>query len=331
VTTASAILRWFAPNRFCGLVVPALRAAGYTIVTEGDAPAALAVSMDNQCVVDAYEFARRHRCPALLYVWDLPPWQLGAGRPDLIFEWRGRVRRVSRFVGRHPERPGFFSRMRYVTRRATAVWAPSRLTVDDLARRFGVRGEVVPYCFDSDRFAPIEWRPRTPLRILTVSRLVRSKNQMAVLRAAARMSPRPIVHLIGRGEEEASLRRMAAELGVRLELAFEPQSDEAVRAAYEAATVVVAPSRFEGFGLTAMEAIASGVPAVASDIPPHREHLGSSVTYFRLDDDPSLVAAIQTALERGPANPKAVDDLRVEAAAGRFLERLPALLEARPL
>ncbi len=96
----SRTLRWFAPNRFCTLVVPALRAAGYDVVTGGEAPAALAVSMDNHCTVAAFEFARRHRCPLLLYLWDLPPWQLGGGKPDLIFQWRGRIRRVSRIIGR---------------------------------------------------------------------------------------------------------------------------------------------------------------------------------------------------------------------------------------
>jgi glycosyltransferase involved in cell wall biosynthesis len=276
--------------------------------------------------VEAFEFARRHHCPLVVYLWDLPPWQVGTGKPDLIFEWRGRIRRVSRFVGRHPKRPGFYSRLRYVARRATAVWSPSSLTVEDVNRRFGVTPELVPYCFDSARFQPGEWRNEPPVRILTVSRLVPFKNQDAVLRAAATLVPRPIVELIGRGELEASFRAMAASLGVRLELAAERQSDAAVREAYRRATVVVAPSRFEGFGLTAIEAVASGVPAVASDIPPHREHLGSAATYFRLDDDASLAAAIEAAIARGPADPRLVDSLTIGAATARFLERFRAIL-----
>ena len=210
--------------------------------------------------------------------------------------------------------------MRYVARRASAVWSPSSHTVDDVARRFGVRPELVPYCFDSARFRPESWQRTAAVRILTVSRLVPNKNQEAVLRVAARMTPRPVVELIGRGEKEDSLRHLARELGVSLELAALRQSDEAVREAYRRATVIVAPSRFEGFGLTAIEAVASGVPAVASDIPPHREHLGEAATYFTLDDDASLEAAIETAIARGPADPALVGRLAIEPATARFLE-----------
>jgi glycosyltransferase involved in cell wall biosynthesis len=326
MTPERATIRWFAPNAFCALVVPAIRAAGYTVATDGDRAADLAVSMDNQTAVEGFEFARRYRCPLVMYLWDLPPWQLGAGKPDLIFEWRGRVRRISRLVGRHPARPGFYSRLRFVARRANAVWSPSSLTVADVARRFGVRPELVPYCFDSVRFGPESWRSASPIRILTVSRLVPNKNQEAVLRVASRMTPRPVVELIGRGENEQSLRTLARSLGVSLELAPERQSDEAVRGAYRRATVVVAPSRFEGFGLTAIEAVASGVPAVASDIPPHREHLGAAAVYFTLDDDASLEAAIRAAVARGPADPRLVGSLTIEAAAARFVERFRRLL-----
>ena len=319
-------IRWFSPNRFCDLVIPGLRAAGYEITTDGDNPADLAVAMDDDCAVAAFEFSRRHRCRLLLYLWDLPPWRLGSGQPDVVFEWRNRVRRVPRIVGGYRERPGFYSRLRYIARRADCVWAPSRLTVCDLARRFGVMAAEVPYCFDSDRFQFVDWEPRVPPRILVVSRLTGHKNQAAVIRAASRLTPRPVVHLIGQGPDGATLAGIAREHGVCLELASERQNDVAVAEAYRRATVVVAPSRFEGFGLTAMEAVATGIPAVASDIPPHRQHLGDAVTYFALEDDLSLIAAIRTALERGPVDPRALERLTIAAAVDRFLERIPGLL-----
>jgi glycosyltransferase involved in cell wall biosynthesis len=297
------------------------------VTVQGDGPADLAVAMDGQCAVEGYEFARRRGCPLLLYLWDLPPWRLGSGQPDVVFEWRGRVRRVSRIIGGYRERAGFYSRLRYVARRVAAVWAPSELTVDDLARRFQIAAERVPYCYDSDRFVRDEWRPRVPPRLLMVSRLVEHKNHAAVIRAAAAMSPRPLIHLIGQGPESDRLVVLARRLGVVLELEQQWRPEEAILAAYRNATVLVAPSRFEGFGLTPIEAIAAGIPAVASDIPTHREHLGDAASYFVLEDDLSLIAAIRTALERGPARPGAVAGLTIDAAAARFAERLPELLE----
>lgn len=321
----TADLRWFAPNRFCAMVLPALRDHGFRIETEGDRPAHLAVALDGQVAVAGYEYARRHGVPLLLYLWDLPPWRLGAGRPDVIFEWRRRVRRVPRIVGGFPERPGYYSRIRFIARRAAAVWVPSAATGRDVADRFGVRPEVVPYCYDSDRFTAEQWRPAVPPRLLCVSRLVPHKNQAAVIRAAAKLAPVASVRLIGQGPDAEALRALAAGLGVPLTVESDWPSDEAVRAAYREATVVIAPSRFEGFGLTPMEGIASGVPTVASDIPPHREFLGDAATFFTLEDDLSLVVAVRMAMERGPADPDAVGGLRIGAAAGRIAAGLARL------
>ncbi len=320
------LLRWFAPNRYCGLVVPVLRTAGFAIATEGEEPADLVVAMDGQCAVAGFEFARRQGCPLLLYLWDLPPWRLGMGRPDVIFEWRGRVRRVPRILGGFPERSGYYSRLHFTARHAVAVWAPSSLTASDLATRFQVEARVVPFCYDSARFRAPSAEGRAPSpELLSVSRLVPHKNHEAVIRAAARMMPRPTVHLIGQGPEAETLERLAADLEVTLELTTEWQSDEAIVAAYQRATVVVAPSRFEGFGLTPMEGVAMGVPTVASDIPPHREHLGDAVHYFGLEDELSLVAAIRTAMERGPADAARVAHLTIEQAAARFATHLTEL------
>lgn len=321
-------IRWFAPNRYCGLVVPALRLAGWSIATEGDEPADLVIAMDGQSAVQGFEFARRHRSRFLLYLWDLPPWRLGGGRPDVVFEWRGRIRRVPRILGGFRERAGYYSRICLAARRADWVWAPSIATVTDLAVRFGVEARSVPFCYDSTRFRPVERRPETPERLLSISRLVPHKNHDAVIRAAARMEPKPIVHLIGQGPEAAALVRLAAELGVALELSTEWQTDEAVVAAYRRATVVVAPSRFEGFGLTPIEGVATGVPTVASDIPPHREHVGNAVHYFTLEDEFSLVSAIRIAIEVGPVDPAAVAHLTIESAAARFATHLADLVGA---
>jgi len=122
-------LRWFAPNRYCTLPVPALRRAGLSVALEADEPARLALAADGQCAVAGFEYARRHRCPLLLYVWDLPPWRLGRGRPDFVFELGGHIRRLRRPIGGYPERAGYYSRIRFVARRATALWCPSSATM----------------------------------------------------------------------------------------------------------------------------------------------------------------------------------------------------------
>ncbi|MBI2838634.1 MAG: glycosyltransferase family 4 protein [Acidobacteria bacterium] len=61
---------------------------------------------------------------------------------------------------------------------------------------------------------------------------------------------------------------------------------------YRSALALICPSRYEGFGLTAIEAQASGCPVVASDIPVFRETLGESALLFSGDDVASLVSAM---------------------------------------
>lgn len=328
-------IRWFAPNRYCTLPVSTLRTAPLRIALEGNQPARLAVAADAQCAVAAYEYSRRHRCPLLLYLWDLPPWRLEGGRPDTVFDLGGRIRRVPRLLGRFPERAGYYSRLRFVAQRATDVWCPSEKTARDVEARFGIETTRVPFCYDSDRFSGARSGSAssggTPV-LLSVSRLVPHKNHAVILRAAARLDPQPTIQIIGQGEELGNLRRLAAELGLRLDLADGWVADEAVVAAYRGARAVVAPSRFEGFGLTPMEGLAMGLPVIASDIPAHREFVDGAVRFFPADDDAALAREIAAAAApprndvSGRTVPTVLADLTIEACAARFLPRLQRLL-----
>ena len=316
-------VRWFAPNRFCTLVVPRLRERGLSIALDGDAPARLAIAMDAQVAAEAYRYAARRPCPLVHYVWDLPPWWLGRGRHDWVWLVGGHYLRFPRLGRRYAARRGFYSRLRYVAAHAAGVWVPSEATAASVRERFGVDCRRVPFCFDSDRFTPAPAARRRGL--LSVSRLTPHKNHAAVIRAAARLEPGLPVRVIGSGWERASLERLAATLDVPCTIESDVGEAEVV-AAYRAAEVVVCPSRFEGFGLTPLEAIATATPVVASDIPPHREFLGASPHFFTLDDDDGLVAAIQAARSGPPPAPDVLARVTIEAAAERFANGLAPLL-----
>ena len=308
-------VRWFAPNRFCTLVVPRLHDRGLVIALEGDRPARLAIAMDAQVAAEAYRYAARHRCPLIHYVWDLPPWWLGRGRHDWVWLVAGRYVRFPRLGRRYAARRGFYSRLRYVAAHAAAVWVPSAATATSVRARFGVDCRQVPFCFDSDRFTTAPTARRRGL--LTGSHLTPHKNHTAVIRAAALLEPKTPVRIIGKGPERASLERLAATLGVPC--TFESDLTEAeMVTAYRTAEVVVCPSRFEGFGLTPLEAIACRTPVVVSDIPPHREWLGTAPYFFTLDDDDSLVTAIEAARGGPGPEPDVLSGVTIDAAAERF-------------
>ena len=83
-------------------------------------------------------------------------------------------------------------------------------------------------------------------------------------------------------------------------------------------------SRFESFGVSAAEAVASGCNAVLSDIPTHRYFSSFGASLVALDDPAALQAALAAAM-RLPA-PNKTD---VEALDWRGIVRsLEALLES---
>lgn len=324
-------VRWFAPNRFTSLVIPRLRQRGLTIATEGDAPARLAVAMSGTVALQAWRYATPRRCPYVLYVHDL---RVGSavleGKPDPAWHVAGGVLlRVPRLrlprLHTHRMRRGYYSRLRFIAARALEVWVPSSLTAANVRERFGVCCRRMPYCYDSDRFVSVGMPQRRGPQLLTVSRLEAYKNQDAVIRAAAGFEPRLSVRLVGQGAQAERLRRLAAELGVTCSIES-GLSDVEVVTAYREASVVVCPSRFEGFGLSPIEAIACGTPVVASDIPPHREFVGGAAHFFALDDEPGLRAAISAARAGPPADPAVLSELTIEAAARRFGAALAELL-----
>jgi glycosyltransferase involved in cell wall biosynthesis len=262
-------VRWFAPNAYTTLIVPELRRRGLGVATEGTGPARVALAMSGLAAESAWRFARTHGARLVVYLWDLPPQGTARGRADPVWWLANRFVRLPRPWGGYGRRRGYYSRLRFIAKRADAVWVPSALTRDTVAERFAVQAVRAPYCYDSDRFGPRAGAPHEPPVLLTVSRLRPHKNQAAVLHAAARLD-RPVrVRLIGRGPEQAALAALAGSLGVRCSVETEAD-DAAVTQAYHEAAVAVCPSRFEGFGLTPIEAVASGLPVVASDMPPHR-------------------------------------------------------------
>lgn len=111
--------------------------------------------------------------------------------------------------------------------------------------------------------------------ILTVARLVPHKGQDMGIRAIAALEDKyPDVRyvLVGEGHDEQRLRDLANELGVAHRIIFAGAlSDDELPEAYATSTLYLGPSRVdneinvEGFGISFLEASASGLPVVAGD------------------------------------------------------------------
>jgi phosphatidylinositol alpha-1,6-mannosyltransferase len=111
--------------------------------------------------------------------------------------------------------------------------------------------------------------------IITVARLVPHKGQDMGIRALAMLArdfPDLRYILVGEGHDEARIRELARELGVLDKVGFVgPMRDDELPEAYATSTIYLGASRVdneinvEGFGISFLEAGASGVPSVAGD------------------------------------------------------------------
>jgi glycosyltransferase involved in cell wall biosynthesis len=82
-------------------------------------------------------------------------------------------------------------------------------------------------------------------------------------------------------------------------------SDEDVNFLYNACRLFVLPSKAEGFGLTALEAGACGVPVACSDIPTLREVMGQGAEYFDPENEDNIFDVIHKIID----NPKRLEEL----------------------
>jgi hypothetical protein len=73
---------------------------------------------------------------------------------------------------------------------------------------------------------------------------------------------------------------------------FDRPNDEQLLLLYNAAALLAVPSRYEGFGLTAIEGMACGTPVLASDGSSLREVVGDAGILLPPDDEEAWAAAL---------------------------------------
>lgn len=165
---------------------------------------------------------------------------------------------------------------------------------------------VIPCGFETsmveDVAVPADDAPAA--RVVVVSRLVGYKHVDVVVRAFGRLhADHADVELlvIGQGPERPALEALTRQLGIADRVQFrgfvERHAD--VLQTVAASDVFASASQVEGFGIVLVEAMALGVPYVATDIPAHREVTGGGVggRLVPVGDDAAFAGALVELLE----------------------------------
>lgn len=165
---------------------------------------------------------------------------------------------------------------------------------------------VIRYGLDFGRLPPRgRWRkglgiPDDAPLLGIVARLIPQKGHSALLEALPRVAERfPAVRIavVGDGPLRGELERLAERLGIEARVHFVGHRPNAAEMMSEF-DVFVHPSRWEGFGLVFLEAMAAGVPVVAtrvSAIPEIVEH-GRTGLLVPVDDAAALADAVSRLL-----------------------------------
>ncbi len=130
--------------------------------------------------------------------------------------------------------------------------------------------------------------------LVSVGRLSRQKGFDILIKAFSKMAPetRPDLIILGEGSERASLSNLIKRLGLS-KWVYMPGFIKNPYSIISRARAFVFPSRYEGFGIALLEAMACGIPIVASQISPIEEVCGKDgAIYFPPGNEEALSQAI---------------------------------------
>jgi L-malate glycosyltransferase len=249
----------------------------------------------------------------------------GAGPPAAIVASRSRIPLVitEHFSGVGQRSLGRVEawKARYAYKRAARVLPVSRFLEQAMRSYAGdARFEVVPNVVDTSLFFPPDGKQKTETkpRLLFVGNLepLHLKGFPTLLQALDLLRERGHdwqLDVIGDGGARTDYERSVAALGLQEQVPFHGSQPKSVIAQMmRSADLFVLPSRFETFGATIAEALASGLPVVSSSvggIPELMDERSGQLV------PPEATAALADALEATIDKLKTFDRTAISAAA----------------
>lgn len=200
-----------------------------------------------------------------------------------LLSWLSGTQRILRTIHSCFEFKGFLRIRRGIQRRIMNLCGITQVSISQAVqnnelRRFKNQTKLIPNWYDDSRFYPVKpdekstWRSRIGIDpdsfvIISVGNCSPVKNHGIIFRAIKQMPNNDKLLYLHVGEEDKnhSERKLVEELALEKKVRFVGYQPD-VRPYLWASDVFLLTSFYEGFGISALEAVACGLPAILSDI-----------------------------------------------------------------
>lgn len=223
---------------------------------------------------------------------------------------------------------------RFFYRRADAVVAVSQGVANELVHYIGVPPHKVTVIYNPAVTPELFRKAEEPIDhpwfcageppvVLGVGRLTGAKDFATLVRAFALVRQhRPArLMILGEGEDRPHLEQLVEELGLSQDVAM-PGFVQNPYPYMKQASVFVSSSKWEGFGLVIVEALALGTPVVSTDCPTGPAELlrdGELGRLVPVGDCRAMAQAIAECLDEGRGVPPDLTHLSIETAIENYL------------
>lgn len=189
-------------------------------------------------------------------------------------------------------------------RRASVLAVPSGFLRDVFAK-FGATAEIVPNIVNLERFAAQADPPPGPPCIMVARNLEPIYDIATAIRAFAQVHasfPTATLVVAGSGPDRAMLEQLTAELGLGSQVTFTGRLDrDGMAELYRSAHIALNPSKVDNMPNSVLEAYASGVPVVSTQVGGVPYIVTEGVTGLMVPpSDPNAMAAALLRLLRDP-------------------------------
>lgn len=228
-----------------------------------------------------YDIIHVHLFPALYWV----PMAVAGMRQRLVWtEHSTSNRRQQNLMFRYTDRMAYAHYDKLI--------CISQATRDSLESWIGAKNNdprlcVVENGIDTGKFQHHKREKRAPRTLIQVSRFEASKDQDTVIKAMPQLPPDIQLLLVGDGSRMDECKALCHSLNLQDRVHFLGARADVAQLLSQA-DIAIQSSHWEGFGLTAVEAMAAGLPVVASDVEGLRQVVKGAGLLFPQGDSETL-------------------------------------------